>query len=279
MFLPMSCTSPLTVASTILPFEDVWARPLGACGCRSLLAVPLDDPRVEEGGGLVLVGFAEPRTFVDDDLELARHVGDAARGALERSGLFEAERTARALAQQLARTGGLLATELDPAAVLDEVVQQAPALLGAEACVVRVLEDDLLVVSAAEGADVGDLIGEESPATGRLSGDVVQSRAPIVVDDTNPPGDTIANLFGSHFSDIDAPGFGGSFNGIAVIADGSTTHDSFTMMPRSTTKPESSASEIAGRTPMPTTIKSACSVSPFCNVTFRSSIEAAVVPR
>src|SRR5579864_6975988 len=27
MFLPMSCTSPLTVASTILPFGEVWARP------------------------------------------------------------------------------------------------------------------------------------------------------------------------------------------------------------------------------------------------------------
>jgi hypothetical protein len=42
-------------------------------------------------------------------VELARHLGDAARGALERSELFEAERTARALAQQLTRTGRLLA--------------------------------------------------------------------------------------------------------------------------------------------------------------------------
>ena len=41
----------------------------------------------------------------DDDLELARHLADAARGALERSELFEAERSARALAQQLTRTG------------------------------------------------------------------------------------------------------------------------------------------------------------------------------
>jgi PAS domain S-box-containing protein len=163
-------------------FGDDWRRVLADCGCSSLLAVPLDDPRVE-GGGLVLVGFEEPKTFADDDLELARHLGDAARGALERSGLFEAERTARALAQQLARTGGLLATELDPAAVLDEVVQQAPELLGAEACTIRVLEDDELVVSAAEGEDVGDVVGEESPATGRLSGDVVQSRGPIIVED------------------------------------------------------------------------------------------------
>ena len=71
--------------------------------------------------------FREVRELSDDDLELAQHLGGAARGALERSELFERERTSRALAQQLARTGGLLATELDPAAVLEEVVGQAPA--------------------------------------------------------------------------------------------------------------------------------------------------------
>src|SRR5205814_114309 len=80
--------------------------------------------------GLVLVFFSEGRTFADEDLELARNLAGAARGALERAELFEAERSARALSQQLARTGGLLATELDPAAVLDEVVQQAPRLVG-----------------------------------------------------------------------------------------------------------------------------------------------------
>src|SRR5262245_64763820 len=47
--------------------------------------------------------------------------------------LFRSERGARALAQQLTRTGRLLTSELDPAAVLDEVVQQAPALVNAEA--------------------------------------------------------------------------------------------------------------------------------------------------
>ena len=77
-------------------------------------------------GGLVVAFFTEERAFTDDDLELARHLADATRGALERSELFEAERGARALAQQLTRTGQLLATGARPAAMLDEVVQQAP---------------------------------------------------------------------------------------------------------------------------------------------------------
>ena len=99
----------------------------------------------------MLALFDEERRFTDDDLELARQLARAARGALERSELFEAERSSRALAQQLARTGSLLATELDPEAVLDEVVDEAPALLGADASSIRLLEGDELVVQAGDG--------------------------------------------------------------------------------------------------------------------------------
>ncbi len=152
-----------------------------ASGFRSLLSVPVEAPR-HEGGGLVVVFFAEARAFSDDDLELARHLADATRGALERSELFEAERSARALAQQLTRTGRLLTTELDPAAVLDEVVQQAPELVHADACAIRVLEDDELVVSAAEGRGADEALGTRSPANAWLSGDVVQSRSPVALE-------------------------------------------------------------------------------------------------
>jgi PAS domain S-box-containing protein len=144
----------------------------------SLISVPVEAPR-DADKGLVLIFFAEEHSFSDDDLELARHLADATRGALERSELFEAERGARALAQQLTRTGRLLTSELDPAAVLDEVVQQAPALLNADAAAFRLLEGEELVVTAAEGAGAEDALGSRSPAGGWLSGDVVQSGAPV----------------------------------------------------------------------------------------------------
>ncbi|MDX6512309.1 MAG: hypothetical protein QOE36_1813, partial [Gaiellaceae bacterium] len=163
-------------------FEGDWQALAEQIRCSSLLAVPVASPR-QPSGGLVIVFFAEGRDFSDDDLELAGHLGDATRGALERSELFEAERTARSLAQQLARIGSLLATELDPAAVLDEVVQQAPALLGVDACTIRVLDGDELVVSAAEGAGAAAAIGSRASSSAWLSGDVVQSRAPVAVDD------------------------------------------------------------------------------------------------
>jgi len=165
-------------------FESPWRTLASASGYRALLAVPVASERAERTG-LVIVFFAEEHIFVDEDFELARYLGDAARGALERSELFEAERTARALSQQLARTGGVLATELDPAAVLDEVVQQAPALLGADACAVRTLEDDELVVSAASGKGAEEAVGLRVSATDWLSGDVFQSRSPLAVEDAS----------------------------------------------------------------------------------------------
>ena len=163
-----------------------WRAAGSAAGYRALLSVPVDIPR-ETAAALVVCFFTAERVFSEDDLELARHLADATRGALERSELFEAERGARALAQQLTRTGRLLTTELDPAAVLDEVVQQAPALVNADACAIRVLDDDELMVSAAEGPGAHEALGTRSPANAWLSGDVVQSRSPVALE--NPGSD------------------------------------------------------------------------------------------
>jgi PAS domain S-box-containing protein len=161
---------------------DEWRRIAQEDGYRALLAVPVDTPR-HEAGGLVAVFFTEERVFSEDDLELARHLADATRGALERSELFEAERSARALAQQLTRTGRLLTSELDPAAVLDEVVQQAPELVHADACAIRVLDDDELIVNAAVGLGSDDALGSRSPGAAWLSSDVLQSLSPLALED------------------------------------------------------------------------------------------------
>jgi PAS domain S-box-containing protein len=174
------------VAARSIADDDRFAADLRetavANGYRSLIAVPVDAPR-DAGRGFVLIFFGEERTFSDDDLELARHLADATRGALERSELFEAERAARAVAQQLTRTGRLLTSELDPAAVLDEVVQQAPALVNAEAAAFRIVDGDELVVTAAEGNGAEAALDSASPTSGRLSGDVVQSGVPVALAD------------------------------------------------------------------------------------------------
>jgi PAS domain S-box-containing protein len=216
------------LAATDVPDDDRfgsdWAELARTARYRSLLAVPVTSPR-EELHGLVLVFFADPRTFADEDLELARHLVDAARGALERSELFETERTARRLSQQLARTGGVLATELDPAAVLDEVVRQAPLLLAADACAIRTVEDDELVISAGTGDGVENAVGTRVPSAARLSGDVYQSRAPVAIgdvaaDDRLLAADPILAAGYSAFLGVPLAGPEGSLHGtLAVYAE------------------------------------------------------------
>ena len=147
----------------------------------ALLAIPVDG----EGRGLVVVFFAEQRTFSGDDVEVGRRVAQATRAALERSRAFESERIARALSQQLARTGSMLATELDPAAVLEEVVEQATTLLGADAGTVATLEPGELVMSATFGFGLDDVEGMRAPSSGWLGGDVVQLRAPVAREDVS----------------------------------------------------------------------------------------------
>jgi two-component system phosphate regulon sensor histidine kinase PhoR len=202
-------------------FSDEWRALAKSVGASALLAMPVDTPR-HEVGGLVIVFFRDARAFTDEDLELARHLADATRGALERSELFEAERTSRALAQQLARTGSLLATELDPAAVLDEVVQQAPALVSADACAIRVLEDDELIVSAAEGHGSDDALETRSPASGWLSGDVVQSRGPVAIEDASQDPRLVERdpmLYAGHAAFLGVPLVGpeGALHGVLAV--------------------------------------------------------------
>jgi PAS domain S-box-containing protein len=159
-------------------FGDDWRTLVEEAGFASLLAVPIEAPRREEPG-LGLVFFAEEQSFTDDEIDLAQNLAGAARGALERAELYEAERKSRAIAQQLARAGTLLANELDPQAILDEIVQQAPELVDAEAATVSLLEDDELVVSAAHGDEAQSALGSRSSAMGELVGEIVQSRLPV----------------------------------------------------------------------------------------------------
>ena len=163
-------------------FGDVIARAAERAGLGSLLAVPLP-AHGESGGGIVLVFFEGGRSFDDAQLELAGQVAAAARGALERSDLYERERRSRSLAQRLARAGRELAGELDPDDVLDATSRYALDLLAADGASVRVLEGDEVVVRAAAGAGSADVLGTRAPSTGWLVGDVVQTRSPRAIED------------------------------------------------------------------------------------------------
>jgi two-component system phosphate regulon sensor histidine kinase PhoR len=162
-------------------FEDKVRSLLRKAGYRSLLCAPVTGLRGENDAVVVL--FTDERSFSDDDLALARHLIGAARGALERSELFEAERRARGFSQRLAAIGGLLATKLDPEVALGEIAREAPALLAADAAVVRVLENDELAVAAAWGPATQGVSGTRASSAAGVAGVVAQSRSPLAVSD------------------------------------------------------------------------------------------------
>jgi GAF domain-containing protein/anti-sigma regulatory factor (Ser/Thr protein kinase) len=156
---------------------------------RSLLAIPLVQAAGDELG-LVLALFRDESVFDEGQLELAGHVAGAARGALERSELYERERAARSVAQRLARAGRELAGVLDPDDVLDVAARSALGLLPADGASVRMLEGDEVVLRAVAGGaePEPDISALRTPSTAWLVGDIVQTRSARALEDAS--GDT-----------------------------------------------------------------------------------------
>ena len=101
-------------------------------------------------------------------------------------------------------------------------MQQAPALLAADAAAIRTLEDDDLIVSAAWGDAAEAAVGGRSAATAWLSGDVVQSRAPVVVEDASQDprllaADSILASGHSAFVGVPLAGLDGTLHGVLAV--------------------------------------------------------------
>jgi PAS domain S-box-containing protein len=205
-------------------FADRWRRLFREDGSAAgLLAAPV----VTASGppGAVVVLFTAEHVFSDEDLALARHLSRAARGALERGELFETERRARRLSQHLAELGARLVANLDPSVVLEDLVREAPGLVGVEAATMRLLDGEDLVVRAAAGVGgeaVHALVGTRAPIGAGLVGTVAQSRQAATVEDasTEPElrrGDPL--LEGSMSACVAVPvsGQGGGLLGVLTV--------------------------------------------------------------
>jgi PAS domain S-box-containing protein len=176
-----------TLTASALAADDRFAESLrdllNETGYASLLCAPVAGARGEKN--VVVVLFSEANAFTDEDLALAHHLTDAAQGAIERAELFEGERRARTYSQRLADVGGVLATKLDPGAAFDEVVREATGLVDGEAAVLRVLQDDELIVKAAWGTGTAGVVGTRSSSAAGIAGIVAQSRSPLAVEDAH----------------------------------------------------------------------------------------------
>jgi two-component system, OmpR family, phosphate regulon sensor histidine kinase PhoR len=174
-----------TIASAALQGDERFGESFREVAeAASLLAIPVALPRGDRCA-LALVLFKEPHAFADEDLDLAEQLAARAKAALSRSELFEVERRSRLLAQQLADTGTLFSGELEPAAVLDEVVEQAPIVIRADASSIRLLDGDDLVVASAAGPGAAQIHGTKVPADSPPAGTVVHTRAPVAFENVS----------------------------------------------------------------------------------------------
>jgi PAS domain S-box-containing protein len=194
--------------------------PLVGEGYGSLLCAPVAG--VRDQAYAVVVLFRAGRTFADEDVLLTQHLSGAARGALERSELFEGERSARTASQQLARVGAVLAQSLDPLVVLEEVAREAPGLLHADAAVIRLLDRDELVVRAATGPGTDRIVGTSAGSTAGISGSVVQARAPVALRDASEQprlvrGDVMLERGAAASVAVPLVGHGGGLNGVLAV--------------------------------------------------------------
>jgi two-component system NtrC family sensor kinase len=149
---------------------------------RAMLAVPLLG-RQGALGVLDIAGSERKLTFDEHDIELAELFAAQAGVALENARLHaEARRHARELAALNMATQAVTST-LNLESVLELMITEARALVGAEGASVVLHSDTELVFAAAAGPGAEELVGMRMPITAGIAGWVVREGRAVRVDD------------------------------------------------------------------------------------------------
>ena len=147
-------------AANVQAASPEFAREHEATGHEAIAFVPL---RLQDRSvGVMALSFANPRTFDDDDRQLLSALADQCAQALERARLYEAEREARAAAEQAIKSttrlqvlAAELAETLTPEQVAEVVVAQGIASIGADAGALQLLSDDGTMLEVVNGQGPG----------------------------------------------------------------------------------------------------------------------------
>ncbi|MCH7841775.1 MAG: GAF domain-containing protein [Chloroflexi bacterium] len=137
--------------------------------------------------GLLAVFDGSPRHFNDDEVSLLTAFADQASLALEKARLLKAAETERERADSLYRISNQLAGAHDTDEILDLIVNEAARLIDASDVYIRLLENEVLVPSAATRsivpfvADAAQLTPAHTVAEGTSpAGHVMATKKPMV---------------------------------------------------------------------------------------------------
>ena len=157
-------------------------------GFHGTLAVPLlaNDLAL----GVLTLFDTRVRQFTEEEISLLTAFADQASLALEKARLLNDAEREKERSEALYRVSNLLAGAHDTDEVLDLIVNEAARLVGAPAAFIRLLEDDVLVPSAAtqSAACYLDETGDLSPAIevgerANLMGRTMAARNSVITED------------------------------------------------------------------------------------------------
>ena len=130
------------------------------------------------------------RQFTEEEISLLTAFAHQASLALEKARLLNDAEREKERSEALYRVSNLLAGAHDTDEVLDLIVNEAARLVGAPAAFIRLLEDDVLVPSAATQSEACylDETGDLSPAIevgerANLMGRTMAARNPVITED------------------------------------------------------------------------------------------------
>jgi two-component system, NarL family, sensor histidine kinase DevS len=134
-------------------------------------------------GNLYLTEKAEDADFTKEDEEIVTLLASQAAVAIENARLYESSREWARQLESLDEITSAMLTEIEPARMLQLVVEHAAPLLDARFVAVLVTADDgSLEIASAEGEGTEELVGLRISAEGSRSGRVFQEATAVRID-------------------------------------------------------------------------------------------------
>ena len=170
----------------IAAHEMSYGFPPGHPPMRTFLGVPV---RTSQGvfGHLYLTEKADGAEFTDEDVDVVTSLAEAAGAAVENAQLHDRGRRRQAWLEALAEIQEVLLTSTDRTSALRLIAARAREVASADfAGILLPAEDDDLAVEVVSGEGLpseGAAPGVRYPVAGSLTGEVLRSGRPAVVDD------------------------------------------------------------------------------------------------
>jgi GAF domain-containing protein/CheY-like chemotaxis protein len=151
---------------------------------KSIVAIPMT-VQGQLLGGFTVLWARERHVLTAEERRLVEGIAAQAAIAIQNARLLGAERHERRVAEReaaLVAISGELATEMDLDRLLPRIAEEARRLLGTDAALLLVVEEQELVIRGAAGVDPARLIERVSIADS-LTGAVARQRRPLVYPD------------------------------------------------------------------------------------------------